>query len=231
MRNLTKLENGIATKVSIMLEGGIEREYKLAVFSQKTWRGDGAGLDYNFGYVSADGHYAHGGYSGGITGVGIDQTQQLIPDEWTLVTTDLQKIIEMANQADADAKKEKAAREARIHAAVGRINEEVVKAELIFNKAGVRVWLERDEAAYNPKQSHRWKPGISFKYLKGENGGLEDAHWMSLSDYYRKDGVAMKKKMQEHFSMVDAVQMFEEIKLAEARVKAAIDNIIVACKA
>lgn len=224
MKELRKLEVGCSTKFAVLDENGGERVFKLAIISVRGCNGE---QEYGMCFIHDDGFgnilKANGTYSGGITGCGLSSydSGQLNENE-VIVTTDLAVIKKMCEDASEKEALEKKAKIERMEAAVEELN---ALPEVFFEietSGGVQYRIIRSNFQYNPSKSSRLIGGYSvernFKPM-----------W-SLSDYFRKDGVMLEKKIAKDTDYLTGVKNLKEaveiVKLLSDKMKEASKNVI-----
>ncbi len=183
MRELQELEPGVATRITVLDVEGKEMEFRLAVLETKGYD-DNKRLE--FGFINEEHLLASGVHSGGIVGVGIDLKYDLHPlTDATIVTTDLAEIIKLSKEATKKDQEEREKENNRKHEMAKEINKlptEMDRLEI----GGLVYTIERTKAEYNPSHSGRVRCSIFVH---------KNANIFWLDNYYRKDGVMMKKRI------------------------------------
>lgn len=189
MNELRKLEVGCTTKFATMDENGAEKVYKLAIISRPGWRDEDK--RYGFAYINDDGFgkitKVSGTYSGGRTGSGVSSydLDKVLEDDEIVETTDLAVIKKMAEDFENKEANDKKADDARKQEAVKELNN-LPKVFFKVDVGDIEYKIERPEFSHNPSYSSK---------LQGSYSTSRDGKWFSTDDYYRKDGVMLKKKI------------------------------------
>ena len=203
MRELQKLEDGVMLRYFI-LQDGKEVEFKLAVIREKSMFRDT--YEYSFAYVNEE-HtlYTDGGYSGGITGIGVSKHNirsftkpdsgsefyrafEFVTDEMEIVESFIESETEKRRLAAEDKTK-------KIELDIERIN--TLPKEMPIHESFTYKWVaRRSEVDYRPVYSARYKPFVEIYRIRKETGG-ESSYDLKYS-FYRKDGVMRKKKIREN---------------------------------
>jgi len=180
-----KLSNGYGTKAMIWIDGK-EMEFKLAIMARKTWDDQ---EEFEYGFITEDGLYSRGFYSGGTTGFGISnyEVEQKIPDRSRVVTTDLNDINEIAEREQNRANLEHEEITNSQNEKIKEINS-LPKFSLVHPELDDVVVFERSDAEFRPSHSSAIQGGTySLKAKK-----YPKTIW--LNDYKTKDDKLLTKK-------------------------------------
>ena len=217
---ISKIENGSALAITIM-DGEENVFLKLGLFKEKSW-GDNTEL-LAFYYFNGDDpevyKMAHGTYSGGPTGGGINprypfhvskETGYLMvkrdgkwePEEkeistYThyriLVTDNVREMNPIIDAANDVAEKEREAEDKRKSAIAEKIN---LLPKLVPSKIVPFLAAERSEASYRPSYSSKIQGGqyYSFIYSNGGNGHFDPANFIT------QDGKCQAYRFKDQYS-------------------------------
>lgn len=232
---INKLENGCGLGFSIINEGQIIN-FKLAVFSKKRlFHKDETELVY--GFISENGLYANGTYSGGTTGLGLSAWEIrnetfAIPEDLTFVTSDLSEIIKMAEQDEERVRKEKEDYDKKQNEAVEKINQ-LPKFFLVEGKnekhPDWNIFIYREDYDYNSRRS-RSIIGDVRQYLTKEDDPQTRENYWDLERYYGQGGRILSKsfiKENEWFkgNQDQAYDFLVKVKSEENRIRKMINDL------
>ena len=189
MNRLTAMKNGNMTRFTIIVDGK-EIDFRLCVILTKNWCNEN---EYGFMFVSTDNKLSCTScYSGGNTGGGADYINNA--SELIIVTDDIEKMQALAIEADAMAIQSREDRDANIQKTVELINQLPIEYS-VCTTPDFEVKVIRSKAEYRPSYSGKFLP--SYNVSVKRTNGYESTLW--LSNYYRKDGVLLKKKAIEDY--------------------------------
>lgn len=225
MREVTTLQNGCSTRVAILVDGK-EKIYRLGVFEVRPeW--DPKKMHLEFAFVSDEGNFIDGFYSGGITGSGVggwpgEAMETPIPSTHKLLTTDMDEIFRLGKLEDERRDKEHIEWRESQYAKVERINALPNKRVFIQAYHGLDIYAEKGESSFNPKYSRNISTPLTIKYFNGEQ--ISDL-W--LDRFISKDKKFLVSKFREELRWtVEKIDQFtnEDIKKMLSTVKAGYDK-------
>lgn len=232
---IQKLENGSGTGFSIIKDGQIIN-FKLAVFSKKKWfHSDKTELVY--GFVTDNGLYAKGTYSGGVTGLGLDAWEIeketfTLPEDLTFVTSDLSEIIKLAEQDVERVKREREEFNRKQNEAVEKINQ-LPKFFLVEGKnekhPDWNIFIYREDYDYKPGYSNSLQGNVRNYLSKEDNPSGED-YW-NLRRYYGEGGRILSKsfiKDNDNWfkgTQDDAYDLLVKVRTEEFRIKRMVQDL------
>jgi hypothetical protein len=200
MNELRRLEAGVATKIVVMDENGTEKTFKLAILSKPDYLG---GKLYEFAYINDDGGkiYAASIYGGGITGTGVNLNN--IPplhEDISVVTTDLDMIKKMANEASDEEERKAIAFIVRKQKAIEQLN---TLPQVFFQceVRGIAYTIKHNGFEFlsgysNDRDAYRGGYSV-YRGKKEPKRSIDFDRSIFLYPYFRKDGVMLKKKVSE----------------------------------
>jgi hypothetical protein len=180
------MRNGSGVKATLLVDGKLV-DFQLALVIDK--RFSWSSPHHKLIFVTEDKKkYADGFYSGGETGFGRDanEIKDIDPKEYEILSVDLGYIAKFQQDEEERRVKEKKEYEKKQKARVEKLNA-LPEKETIFNPFGIELYIQRDEASYNPGYSNK----INFEYRF--TCASKEYRFFDPSDYFTKRG-SMKLK-------------------------------------
>jgi len=204
---IESLKNGSGVKATILIDDK-PVTFCLGLFAkEKLFQKEEGELEYEYGFLSEDQElYTDNFYSGGTTGFGRNQSD-IHPVIWegtkfningrllVLVSTDLEEINRIARQQQLKAQDERAEWIKSQQEKTRKFNE-LPKEVFLFEEKGIKFYLVRSEAEFNPHRSSTIRHYVSVEFVLPDGTRKDN---LRLYDFTTKDGKLQVRKFFGEF--------------------------------